>query len=72
MAVRGINECESPRKTRLGRGVRGIVGGERPVYYVFRSNVTRDGAERGVVLVVHEEDGHIRTDGKTETLDRVS
>jgi hypothetical protein len=71
VAIRGIDESKSPCETGLGRGIRRVEGGERPVYNV-RPKTTLNNAERIVVLVVHKKDGYVRTDGKTKTLDRIS
>ena len=56
VAVRGVEESESPCETRLGRGIRRVEGGERPVYD-FGTKTKLDDAERVVVLVVHKKDG---------------
>jgi hypothetical protein len=45
------------------------VGGEDPVYDI-NLEATIDDPERVVMLVVHEKDGQIRTNCKTEALSR--
>ena len=68
MTVRRIDEPEGPPETNLGRGVRGVRGGEDPVYDV-RHETALDDAKRGVMFVVHEKDRQVGTDRKTEALD---
>lgn len=70
MAIRRIDKSKSPCETGLGRGIRYVERGERPVYDVG-PQTTLDDAERVVLLVVHEKDGDIRADRKAKTLGRV-
>lgn len=56
VTIRGIDEPEGPRETKLGRGIRGVRGGENPVYEIC-FEATFDDAKRVVVIVVHEQDG---------------
>jgi hypothetical protein len=67
VTVRSVDEAEGARETQLGRGIRGVVGGEDPVHDI-RLETTLDDPERVVMLVVHEENGQIRTDCETEAL----
>ncbi len=55
MTIRGVDEPEGPCETKLGRGIRGIRGGEDPVHDICRE-ATLDDAERVVMFVVHEKD----------------
>ena len=68
VAIRGIDEPEGPRETKLRRGIRGVRGGENPVYDIG-FEATLDDAERIVVFMVHEQDGQVGTNRKTEALD---
>jgi hypothetical protein len=67
VAVCGVDEAKGPVETQLGRGIRGVVGGEGTVYDISPKSAFDD-PERVVMLVVHEKDGQIRTDCKPEAL----
>ena len=56
MTVRGIDKPEGPVETKVGREIRRVVGGERPMYDIGLE-CTFDDAERVIVLVVYEKDG---------------
>lgn len=68
MTVRGIDKPEGSRETKLGRGIGGVHGSEDPVHDVSLE-AALDDAKRSVMLVVHEKDRKVGTDGKTEALD---
>jgi len=67
VTVRSVDEAEGPRETQLGRGVGGVVSCEGTVYDISIEG-TFDDPERVVMFVIHEKDGQIRTDCKTEAL----
>ena len=53
VTVRGIDEPEGSRETKLGRRIRGVRGGENPVHDIC-FEATFDDAKRVVTFVVHE------------------
>ena len=53
VTICGIDEPEGPRETKFRRGIRGVRGGENPVYDIG-FEATFDDAKRVVVFVVHE------------------
>jgi hypothetical protein len=67
VTVRSVDEAEGPRETQLGRGIGGVVSCKGTVYDISIKG-TFDDSERVVMLVIHEKDGQIRTDCKTEAL----
>jgi len=67
VVVCDIYKSEGPRETELGRGIRGIGGGEGPVHEIGLEGAL-EAADRVVMFVIYEEDGQIRTDCEAKTL----
>jgi hypothetical protein len=56
VTVRGIDESEGSGESKLGRGIRGVMGDKGPVYDISLE-AAFDDAQRAVALVIHKKDG---------------